>query len=116
MAEPDAGLSPGIRRQLEIYRAGLAGKTPEQPVSVEELEREAASVLSQAAYDYVAGGAGSEDTTRANLEAFRRHRLVPRYLRDVSRRELGVELLGTRLAGADLARADRRAGHPAQGR
>jgi isopentenyl diphosphate isomerase/L-lactate dehydrogenase-like FMN-dependent dehydrogenase len=84
-------------RQLEIYKAGLAGKTPEQPVGVEDLEREAASVLSQAAFDYVAGGAGSEDTVRANLEAFRRHRLVPRYLRDVSRRDLGVEVLGTRL-------------------
>ncbi len=53
--------------------------------------------MNQSAYDYVAGGAGSEDTMRANLEAFRRHRLVPRYLRDVSRRDLGVELLGTRL-------------------
>ncbi len=42
MAEPSAGWSPGLGRQLEIYRAGLAGKTPEQPVSVEELEREAA--------------------------------------------------------------------------
>ena len=53
--------------------------------------------MSQAAYDYVAGGAGSEDTVRANLDAFRRHRLVPRYLRDVSLREMSVELLGTRL-------------------
>jgi len=96
MAEASAGWSWGLGRQLEIYRAGLAGKTPEQPVSVEELEREAASVLNQAAYDYIAGGAGSEDTVRANLEAFRRHRLVPRYLRDVSRRDLGVELLGAR--------------------
>ena len=97
MAEPHVGLSPGIRRQLEIYRAGLVGQTPELPVSVDALEREAASVLSQAAYDYVAGGAGSEDTMRANLEAFRRYRLVPRYLRDVSLREMSVELLGTRL-------------------
>ena len=97
MADRGAGLSPGMGRQLEIYKAGLGGKTPEQPVSIEELEREAASVLSQAAYDYVAGGAGSEDTMRANLEAFRRHRLVPRYLRDVSRRDLGVEILGSRL-------------------
>jgi isopentenyl diphosphate isomerase/L-lactate dehydrogenase-like FMN-dependent dehydrogenase len=86
-----------MRRQLEIYKAGLTGKTPELPVAVEELEREAGSVLSQSAYDYVAGGAGSEDTMRANLEAFRRHRLVPRYLRDVSLREMSVELLGTRL-------------------
>jgi lactate 2-monooxygenase len=97
MSEPSAGRSLGLGRQLEIYRAGLVGKTPEQPVSVEELEREASSVLSQPAYDYVAGGAGSEDTIRANLEAFRRHRLVPRYFRDVSRRDLSIELFGTRL-------------------
>jgi lactate 2-monooxygenase len=97
MADPGAGLSPGMGRQVAIYQAGVAGQAPEQPVAVEELEREAASVLSQAAYDYVAGGAGSEDTVRANLEAFRRYRLVPRYLRDVSLREMSVELLGTRL-------------------
>jgi lactate 2-monooxygenase len=97
MSDPSAGWSAGLARQLEIYRAGLAGKTPEQPVSFEELEREACSVLNPSAYDYVAGGAGSEDTMRANLAAFREHRLIPRYLRDVSRRDLGVELLGTRL-------------------
>ncbi len=97
MSEPSAELSPGLMRQREIYRAGLAGKTPEQPVSFEELEREACSVMNPSAYDYVAGGAGSEDTMRANLEAFRRYRLVPRFLRDVSRRDLGVDLLGTRL-------------------
>jgi lactate 2-monooxygenase len=97
MSDPSAGWSAGLARQLEIYRAGLAGKTPEQPVSLEELEREACSVLNQSAYDYVAGGAGSEDTMRANLAAFREHRLIPRFLRDVSRRDLGVELLGTRL-------------------
>jgi lactate 2-monooxygenase len=97
MSDPSAGWSAGLARQLEIYRAGLAGKTPEQPVSLEELEREACSVLNPSAYDYVAGGAGSEDTMRANLAAFRQHRLIPRYLRDVSRRDLGVELLGTRL-------------------
>jgi lactate 2-monooxygenase len=97
MADANAGLSPGLGRQLAIYQGGLAGKTPEQPVSVEDLEQEARSVLNQSAYDYVAGGAGSEDTMRANLEAFRRRRIVPRYLRDVSRRDLGVEVLGARL-------------------
>jgi isopentenyl diphosphate isomerase/L-lactate dehydrogenase-like FMN-dependent dehydrogenase len=86
-----------MHRQLEIYKAGLIGKIPEQPVSVEELEREAASVLSRSAFDYLAGGAGAEDTMRANLEAFRRHRLVPRFLRDVALRDMSVELLGTRL-------------------
>ncbi len=96
MADLGGMWSLGMGRQLEIYRGGLAGKTPELPISAEDLDREAASVLNPSAYDYVAGGAGSEDTMRANLEAFRRHRLVPRYLRDVSRRDLGIELLGVR--------------------
>jgi isopentenyl diphosphate isomerase/L-lactate dehydrogenase-like FMN-dependent dehydrogenase len=46
---------------------------------------------------YVACGAGNGDTMRANREAFGRWRIVPRFLRDVSRRTLGIELLGRRL-------------------
>ena len=97
MADPTSETSWGLRRQLEIYQAGLAGKTPAHPVSVDELELEAKSVLKTEAFDYVAGGAGSEDTMRANREAFRRWRIVPRFLRDVSRRDLGVEVLGVKL-------------------
>ncbi|HWK18740.1 MAG TPA: alpha-hydroxy-acid oxidizing protein, partial [Solirubrobacteraceae bacterium] len=47
---------------------------------------------------YAFGGAGSEETMRANLEAFRRWRIVPRMLRDVSVRDLSVTVLGTELA------------------
>jgi len=97
MAERSEELTLGLLRQMEIYQAGMAGRTPEQPVSLEELDRRAQSVLDPAAYDYVAGGAGSEDTVRANREAFRRWRIVPRFLRDVSRRDLGVDVLGMRL-------------------
>jgi isopentenyl diphosphate isomerase/L-lactate dehydrogenase-like FMN-dependent dehydrogenase len=82
---------------MAIYEAGLAGKKPDVPVSVEDLEHEAKSKLDRNAYDYLAGGAGGEDTARANREAFRRWRIVPRFLRDVDRRDLGVELLGMRL-------------------
>ncbi len=46
---------------------------------------------------YVFGGAGSEDTMRANEAAFRRWRIVPRMLRDVSARDLSRTVLGTRL-------------------
>ena len=90
-------MPPGPRRQMEIYRAGLDGRLPPQPVSLEELKRKAESVLDKAAFDYVAGGAGSEETVRANREAFRRWRIVPRFLRDVGRRDLGVDVLGMRL-------------------
>ena len=39
----------------------------------------------------------AEETVRANREAFRRWRIVPRFLRDVGHRELGVDVLGLRL-------------------
>jgi isopentenyl diphosphate isomerase/L-lactate dehydrogenase-like FMN-dependent dehydrogenase len=45
----------------------------------------------------VFGGAGAEDTMRANVEAFRRWRIVPRMLRDVSARDLSTTVLGTEL-------------------
>jgi isopentenyl diphosphate isomerase/L-lactate dehydrogenase-like FMN-dependent dehydrogenase len=96
MMEPSDEPTLGLLRQMEIYRDGMAGRTPEHPVSMEALESKAKSVLDRAAYDYLAGGAGSEDTMRANREAFRRWRIVPRFLRDVGRRDLGVEILGTR--------------------
>ena len=91
-----ARIPPGSRRQMEIYRAGLDGCLPSQQISLEDLDRQAASVLERPAYDYVAGGAGAEETVRANREAFRRWRIVPRFLRDVGRRELGVDVLGAR--------------------
>ena len=87
----------GVERQLEIYQAGLKGSKATVPVSPEQLERKAKEVLEPRAYDYVAGAAGGEQTARANLEAFYRRRIVPRMLRDVSQRDLSVELLGTTL-------------------
>ncbi len=97
MANPTSEPSWGLRRQIEIYQAGLAGRTPAYPVSVDDLELKAKSVLTTEAFDYLAGAAGSEDTMRANRDAFRRWRIVPRLLRDVSRRDLGVKVLGLKL-------------------
>jgi lactate 2-monooxygenase len=79
----------------EIYMRGLAGETPAVPVAVAELERQAVAEMEPRVANYVGAGAGSEDTIRANAEAFRRHRIVPRMLRDVSDRDLSTELLGT---------------------
>ena len=83
----------------EIYAMGmLAGERPTLPMAWAELEEKARGTLDDRAIAYIFGGAGSEDTMRANLEAFRRWRIVPRVLRkDLSHRELGVELLGTRM-------------------
>jgi isopentenyl diphosphate isomerase/L-lactate dehydrogenase-like FMN-dependent dehydrogenase len=81
---------------MEIYQTGLSGARPALPLSPEELEQRAREVLPAEAYTYVAGGAGGEDTVRANREAFHRWRIVPRFLRDVARRDLGVEVFGQR--------------------
>ena len=81
----------------EIYAKGLAGERPAHPVSIAELEAAAEQALDERAVAYIWGGAGSEDSMRENLEAFRRWRIVPRVLRDISVRDLSTTLLGTEL-------------------
>ncbi|HMD57475.1 MAG TPA: lactate 2-monooxygenase [Solirubrobacteraceae bacterium] len=80
--------------QYEIYARGLAGETPSLPLRADELQWRAREVLDAGAYGYVAGGAGSELTMQANLDAFERVQIVPRMLRNVSMRELGTSVLG----------------------
>jgi lactate 2-monooxygenase len=92
-----AATSLGMQRQFEIYQLGLAGKKLSVPIPLAQLEKKAAEILSPQAYDYVAGGASGERTMRANLAAFDRWRIVPRMLRDVSERDLSIELLGRTL-------------------
>src|SRR5260370_8991116 len=87
----------GPERELQIYALGLSGGKPSVPVPLELLEQKAKEILAPRAYDYVAGGAGGEDTMRCNREAFYGWRIVPRMLRAVSKRDLSVELLGARL-------------------
>ena len=77
--------------QTSIYVAGESA----WPIAPEEWEARAAETLEQAPFDYIAGGAGSESTIRANLEAFERRRLLPRMLRGNRERELSVSVLGT---------------------
>jgi lactate 2-monooxygenase len=84
--------SPGLDRQMAIYQAGLLGKKQTQPFAVEALEAAARERMTPEAYDYVAGGAGGESTVRANLAAFQRWQIVPRFLRNVERRDLSVHL------------------------
>jgi len=79
----------------EIYARGLGGETPAIPVAVADLEAKAMAAMDPKAANYVWAGAGTEDTVDANVEAFRRHRIVPRMLRDVSSRDLSTTVLGT---------------------
>src|SRR4051795_12430039 len=87
----------GRRRQNEVYRAGVYGRSPRVPVAARALEARAKRALNARAYAYVAGGAGDEVTQRANRAAFDRWAVIPRVLRDVSARDTSVELFGRRL-------------------
>jgi lactate 2-monooxygenase len=94
---PPPSLPPGFDRELQIYSQSLTGGKLSIPVPISLLEQKAKEILPPRAFDYVAGGAGAEDTMRANREAFYRWRIVPRMLRDVSQRDLSVDVLGMRL-------------------
>ena len=83
--------------QSRIYRAGVFGRRPVVPVEPARLAAAARRRMSPAAWAYVAGSAGRQQTARANVEAFGRHRLVPRMLVDVESRDTSVELFGRRI-------------------
>ncbi|MDQ6649664.1 MAG: lactate 2-monooxygenase [Actinomycetota bacterium] len=81
--------------QNEIYLQGLGGTTPDLPMAPAELEAAGLAAMSPEAVGYVAGGAGAEETVRANRAAFDRWRIVPRMLRGVDSRDMSTTVLGT---------------------
>lgn len=85
-------LDPGNVVQNQIYLA----RGTDWPVGAAGWEARARETLDHGPFDYVAGGAGAEETVRANLEAFRRRRLRPRMLVGTAERDTSVEVLGLR--------------------
>jgi isopentenyl diphosphate isomerase/L-lactate dehydrogenase-like FMN-dependent dehydrogenase len=83
--------------QNEIYLQGLGGSVPPFTTDPDALEQSARDRLGPGPFWYVAGGAGSGATVRANREAFDRVRIVPRMLTNATERHLGVSVLGTDL-------------------
>jgi lactate 2-monooxygenase len=79
--------------QNAIY---IAQQPPEWPVAAEDWERAAEQLLEPGPFGYIAGGAGSESTMRANSEAFARWRLRPRMLTGNAVRDISVDVLGLR--------------------
>ena len=61
------------------------------------LEERARAKLGPAAYAFAAAGADDEITTADNVAAWRRLRLRPRMLNDITRIDTGVSILGVRL-------------------
>jgi len=78
--------------QNAIY---IAQQPPEWPISAVDWERAAEEKLDPGAFGYIAGGAGAEETMRANLEAFRNWRIRPRMLTGNHARDTSVDVLGT---------------------
>jgi lactate 2-monooxygenase len=96
VSEPDAADQSFGDYYHGIYARGmLANELPKLPVSWSELERAAEQAMDPRAAAYVFGAAGTEDTMRANIEAFRRWRIVPRFMRPVGDRSLRTEVLET---------------------
>jgi lactate 2-monooxygenase len=95
-------LGIGRQRQADIYIGALSGGRRSVPIDPAQLEEGARRRMSPQAFAYVAGGAGLEGTMRANRAAFDRLRVVPRVLRDVSKRDTSVELFGRNLPGPFL--------------
>ena len=85
-------LDSGSQVQNSIYGSGGA----EWPITATDWEEAAREKLEPGPFGYIAGGAGSETTMRANLEAFERRRLRPRMLAGNVERDLSVEVLGLR--------------------
>lgn len=68
------------------------------PIAVSVLEQRSKGILDPVTYDFIAGGAGTERTVQANLDAFHRYCIVPRMMRNIAQRDLRVEMFGQQFA------------------
>ena len=66
--------------------------------SYDDIRRRARRRVPRGVFEFVDGGAGGEVTLRENRAAFERLRFDPRWLKDVSRREIATTVLGERIA------------------
>ncbi|MFI6107453.1 alpha-hydroxy-acid oxidizing protein [Streptomyces sp. NPDC051310] len=93
-ARPEAGNRPHTARRLPPEPESLT----DAATGAEADRIRARALMTEAAFDYCAGGAGDEAGTRRNVERLDALTLTPRVLRDVSERSTGIELFGQRLA------------------
>ncbi|MEU6666086.1 alpha-hydroxy acid oxidase [Streptomyces sp. NPDC046727] len=67
-------------------------------VTLDDYYAAARSLVESSAWDYIDGGSGDETSLRENLAGYRRYRLRPRVLIDVSRCDMRATLLGSPVA------------------
>lgn len=92
------GASALLGKSASAAPGALPRPLPGPLLTLEDYERAARERIDPVAWEYIASGAADEITVRWNVDAYRSLRLVPRQLRDVSTLDLGVTLLGQRLA------------------
>jgi 4-hydroxymandelate oxidase len=94
-----SGRSAAGAGQKSVPANGPAACAPDLAavLSLPEFEERARGCLPTMVYEYVASGAADEHTLRWNREAYDRIVLRPRVLRDVSRVDMRVTLLGREL-------------------
>ncbi|QLD90002.1 alpha-hydroxy-acid oxidizing protein [Natronomonas salina] len=84
----------GNRKLNRVYREGMhEGKSPDFPVSYEDLRERAHEAMDETARAYIHGGAGAEETFERE-QNFSEWRIVPRMLQGVAERDLTTELMG----------------------
>lgn len=88
-----------LNRQKEIYLDGYSGIHSKIPFDFCSLKEKAIEKLSKKAQAYIAGGAGIEQTMSNNRSAFAQYSIIPRMLRDVSERNIEIELHGHKVTG-----------------
>jgi L-lactate dehydrogenase (cytochrome)/(S)-mandelate dehydrogenase len=66
----------------------------ENAVNIEDLHRMARRKLPRIVFDYIEGGVEDERGLARNEAAFHKHRLLPRYLVDVSKRDQSASVFG----------------------
>ena len=92
------GASALLGKSASAAPGALPRPLPGPLLTLEDYERAARDRIDPVTWEYIASGAADEITVRWNVDAYRSLRLVPRQLRDVSTLDLGVTLLGQRLA------------------
>lgn len=66
-------------------------------ICIDDYEKEAFKRLPKPALDYYRSGADEEVTLRTNVESFRRLKILPRFLRDVSNINMELDVFGQRI-------------------
>ncbi|XP_057327539.1 2-Hydroxyacid oxidase 1 [Microplitis mediator] len=67
-------------------------------VCIDDYEKSAVNILAQSVKDYYTSGAGDEFTLKWNRDAFKKYRIRPRVLRDVSNCDISTWILGDKIS------------------